>query len=143
MSYRFLEDVAPADIAFEARAEDLPRLFLAAAEATLNAMIGNPEAIRFAVSKAVHLENTDIEMLLFDLLQELIYHKDAGRLLLRVRRVEIEKREGRFFLTAAAEGEPLDSERHERRADVKAVTLHRFSVQKAGKGWKALVILDI
>lgn len=143
MIFRYLEDIAPADIAFEARAQDLPRLFLAAAEATLSAMIGNPEAIRPAVSKAVRLKNTDIEMLLFDLLQEIIYHKDAEQLLFRVRGVEIEEREGRFFLAASAEGEFFDPERHEPRADVKAVTLHRFSVQKAGSGWKALVILDV
>ena len=143
MSYRYLEDVAPADIAFEARADDLPGLFAEAAEATVNAMIDNPEAIRPAVSKAIRLENAEIEMLLFSLLQELIYHKDAGRLLLRVSRVAVKKRKGRFVLDAEAEGETLDPERHAQRADVKAVTLHRFSVRKDGEGWKALVVLDV
>jgi SHS2 domain-containing protein len=42
-----------------------------------------------------------------------------------------------------AEGEPLDAERHHQRADVKAVTLHDFSVERTEGGWKARVLLDI
>jgi len=42
-----------------------------------------------------------------------------------------------------AAGEPLDSARHHQRADVKAVTLHDFSVEKQNEGWKARVLLDI
>jgi len=37
----------------------------------------------------------------------------------------------------------LDAARHHQRADVKAVTLHDFSVEKEDGGWKARVLLDI
>jgi SHS2 domain-containing protein len=37
----------------------------------------------------------------------------------------------------------LDDARHHQRADVKAVTLHGFSVRKRDDGWKAKVLLDI
>jgi SHS2 domain-containing protein len=33
--------------------------------------------------------------------------------------------------------------RHRARADVKAVTLHRFRLEKKNGGWEAFVILDI
>ena len=49
---------------------------------------------------------------------------------------------GRYHF-ATAEGEKLDPDRHEQRADVKAVTLHRFQVEKTNGGWKATTILDI
>jgi len=81
--------------------------------------------------------------LLFDFLQELIYFKDAERLLLRVRNARIKERDGNYFLKAETVGEPLDAARHYQRADVKAVTLHGFSVEKADDGWKARVLLDI
>jgi SHS2 domain-containing protein len=82
-------------------------------------------------------------MLLFDFLQELIYFKDAEQLLLRVREVSIDEKDGEFFLKAKTAGEPLDAARHHQRADVKAVTLHDFSVEKQDEGWKARVLLDI
>jgi SHS2 domain-containing protein len=82
-------------------------------------------------------------MLLFDFLQELIYLKDAERLLLRVRDAQIDKKEGKYFLKAEAAGETLDAARHHQRADVKAVTLHNFAVEKENGGWKATVLLDI
>ncbi len=76
-------------------------------------------------------------------LQELIYFKDAERLLLRARDARIEERDEKYFLKAEAAGEPLDAARHHQRADVKAVTLHGFSVEKDDGGWKARVLLDI
>jgi SHS2 domain-containing protein len=82
-------------------------------------------------------------MLLFDFLQELIYFKDARRLLLRARKAQIDQRGDQFFLKAKVAGEQLDDTRHQQRADVKAVTLHGFSVLKYDRGWKAKVLLDI
>ena len=143
MSYRYLEDFATADIAFEARAEDLNGLFLSAADATMNVMIENLDSIRPVTLRTVRIENTAIDMLLFDLLQELIYYKDAEQLLLRARSVDIREEQGAFFLTAVTEGEKLNPERHQQRADVKAVTLHQFVVQKVDGGWRSLVILDV
>ena len=82
-------------------------------------------------------------MLLFNFLQELVYYKDAEQLLLRVGQVAIAARSGSVFLTAMAHGERLDPDRHQLRVDVKAVTLHRFSLQQTMHGWEAVVILDI
>ena len=143
MPYKYLEDVGTADIAFEATGRDLPQLFTAAADATLNVMIENIEAIDPREMRRVELENDKIDMLLFDFLQELIYLKDAERLLLRIRDAQIHQKEGAYFLTATAAGEPLDAARHQQRADVKAVTLHDFRVEKTNGGWKATVLLDI
>ena len=62
---------------------------------------------------------------------------------LRVRDARIEERDEKYFLKAETAGEPLDAARHHQRADVKAVTLHDFSVEKEDGGWKARVLLDI
>jgi len=141
--YKYLEDVGTADIAFEAAGRDLPELFTAAAEATMNVMIENLGAIEPRAKRRVELKNDVIDMLLFDFLQELIYFKDAERLLLRIHEIRIDEKDGNYFLDATTKGEPLDATRHEQRADVKAVTLHDFYVKKIDDAWKASVLLDI
>ena len=143
MPYKFLEEIATADIAFEATGRDLSELFTDAADATTNVMVDNLDAIEPRETRRIELSNDKIDMLLFDFLQELIYLKDAERLLLRVRDAQIDKKEGKYFLKAEAAGETLDAARHHQRADVKAVTLHNFSVEKENGGWKATVLLDI
>ena len=142
MPYKFLEDVATADIAFEAWGQDLEETFVAAADATLNVMVENLAAIRPRERRGVELENDKLDMLLFDLLQELIYYKDSEKLMLRVSQVRV--RTGKpNHLDAIALGEELDPDRHHPRVDVKAVTLHNFRLENTSEGWRASVILDI
>jgi SHS2 domain-containing protein len=143
MPYHYLEEIGTADIAFEATGRDLVELLSDAADATMNVMIDNLDAIESRETRHIELSNDQIDMLLFDFLQELIYFKDAERLLLRVSEALIHEKEGKFFLKAKIAGEPLDAARHHQRADVKAVTLHDFSVEKQNEGWKARVLLDI
>ena len=143
MPYHYLEEIGTADIAFEATGRDLPELFRDAADATTNVMIDNLEAIQPRQTRQIELLKDKLDMLLFDLLQELIFLKDAKRLLLRMKEVQITERDENYFMKATAEGEPLDAERHHQRADVKAVTLHDFSVEQTEEGWKARVLLDI
>ena len=143
MPYTYLEEIGTADIAFEATGRDLPELFRAAADATTNVMIDNIEAIEPRETRQIELSNDKLDMLLFDFLQELIFLKDAERLLLRMRDTQVDERDENYFLKATAEGEPLDAERHHQRADVKAVTLYDFSVERTEDGWKARVLLDI
>jgi SHS2 domain-containing protein len=143
MPYEYLEEIGTADIAFEATGRDLSELFREAADATTNVMIDNIEAIQPRETRQIELSNDKLDMLLFDLLQELIFLKDAERLLLRMRQLEIEEKDKRLFLRGIVEGEPLDVERHHQRADVKAVTLHDFAIEQTESGWKARVLLDI
>ena len=143
MPYHYLEEIGTADIAFEATGRDLPELFRDAADATVNVMIDNIDAIHPVETRQIELSNDKLDMLLFDFLQELIFLKDAERLLLRIREVQIVERDENYFAKATAEGEPLDAKRHHQRADVKAVTLHDFSVEQIDGEWKARVLLDI
>src|SRR4029434_8167846 len=134
MPYEYLEEIGTADIAFEATGRDLAELFSDAADATTNVMIDNIEAIQPRETRQIELSNDKLDMLLFDLLQDLIFLKDAERLLLRIREVQIDKRDEIYLLKATAEGETLDVERHHQRADVKAVTLHDFAVERTDGG---------
>jgi SHS2 domain-containing protein len=143
MPYQYLEDIGTADIAFEATGRDLPELFRDAADATTNVMIDNLDAIEPRETRTIELSSEEIDLLLFDLLQELIFLKDAHRLLLRMRDVHIHKSGETYLLKAIALGESIDPKRHQQRADVKAVTLHDFNVEQVEDGWKARALLDI
>src|SRR5207249_7297115 len=137
MPYKFLEEIGTADIAFEATGRDLPELFIAAADATMNVMIDNLDAIESRETRQIELSGDKIDMLLFDFLQELVYFKDARRLLLRPREMQIDQKGEAYFLKAKVAGEQLDDTRHQQRADVRAVTLHGFSAQRHDDGWNA------
>lgn len=142
-TFRFREDIAPADAAFEAWGATIEEVFVAAADATTATMVENIEAIEDRERRRIRLAERSADLLLFRLLEELIYLKDAERLLLRVPVLRIHAREGGLVLEAEARGEVLDPARHHLLADVKAVTLHQLRVEQTARGWEALVVLDI
>ena len=143
MPFEYLDDIATADAAFRAWGVSKEEMFTAAAEATLGVMVGDLSSIEERQKRQVELRAQSLEMLLFGFLQELIFYKDAERLLLRVTRLEIGQREGEFMLTGQLAGEEIDTARHELMVDVKAVTLHRFEAVKLEEIWQSRVILDI
>lgn len=142
-SYRYLEGIATADVAFEAWGATREEAFLAAADATLNTMVEEIRAVSPREHRVLSVTAASLDLLLFELLQELVYHKDAERLLLRVRGLQIEGTGSGYRLRADATGETIDPERHPLLADVKAVTLHRLSVEETPSGWRAVVVLDV
>ncbi len=142
MPYRYLEDIATSDVAFEAWGNTIEELFVAASDATMNVMVEDINTISDKTCRSIRVEDTNIDMLLFQLLQELIFYKDADQLLLRLQKVRVQHQKNHYELTAEAYGEGLNMDKHELLADVKAVTLHRFKVEPDDQGWRANVILD-
>lgn len=141
--YRYLDDIAVADVAFEAVAPDLSDLFTQAARATTEVMLDNPADLAMREHRSIALREEAVDMLLFDFLQELIYYKDADRLLLLPEQVDVTQDEDGYRLTAELGGEPIDPPRHQLNADVKAVALYRFRVEPMDTGWRATVVLDV
>jgi len=135
--------MATADVAFEAWGGTLEEMFTAAADATMNVMVEELATIADRQRREMELECDEVDMLLFQFMQEFIFFKDAQRLVLRVRKVDITEEQGKYRLVAEAYGEEIDKDKHELPVDVKAVTLHRFQVQQTKRGWQATVILDI
>jgi SHS2 domain-containing protein len=130
-------------VAFEAWGGTPEETFVSAGDATMNVMVDALDTIAPRESRSIELASDALDMLLFELLQELIYYKDAEELLLRLHSLRIEDMEGSYRLLAEARGEKIDRERHPLNVDVKAVTLHRFAVERTPTGWRAAVILDI
>lgn len=143
MPYEYLAEVATSDVAFRATGPDLDALFTAAADATANLMVRSLASIAPAVSIPVAVHADALDLLLLRFLEELVFHKDAERLLLRATDVRVEREDRGYRARATLVGETIDPDRHELQADVKAVTLHGLAVQRVGPEWHANVTLDV
>jgi SHS2 domain-containing protein len=143
MPYRFHDEISTADVAFEAWGETLEELFIAAAAALLHTMTAAPEQVLRLQKLDIRLQHDELDLLLLAFLQELIFYKDARKLLLHADRVQVEERDGLFHLEVVVSGEPLDVNRHRLLVDVKAVTLHRLQLQFEDGLWRGVVVLDV
>lgn len=143
MPFRFHDELSSADVAFEAWGATQEELFIASAAALLRTMVEKPEAVTRQQKLTIRLENEALDLLLWSFLQELIFYKDARRLLLHADTVEIAQRDGISQLEAQVSGEKIAPDRHHCLVDVKAVTLHCFRVTYADNCWKAVVVLDV
>ncbi|MGD0319575.1 MAG: archease [Nitrososphaerales archaeon] len=140
MPFRFLPDVAIADIAFEAESDSVNGLFESSALAVSDIMV-DLETLRSDTTKKVRISSEDLDRLLYDFLTEIIVVKDVDSLLFREIKVEVAA--DQKSLEATMKGEPIDRGRHLLRNDVKAVTMHMFGVRREVNTWKATVVLDI
>lgn len=143
MPYRYLDDVAIADVAFEAEGKTLRELFESSALALTNIMIRKVESLDPNVTRSFEVTAENPEMLLYHFLQELVYYKDAERLLFSTFELVVERGVPAWRLRVTALGEELSYEKHELLADAKAVSFHNFSVRETADGWRAGVIVDV
>ena len=143
MPYKFLDDIATADVAFEAWGATREELFAAGADALLHTMVHDPEAVERREETAVTVADAALDLLLFSFLQELVFLKDARLLLLHPEEMRITEKDGRFRLESVLRGERIDRKRHPLVVDVKAATLHRLRVACESGIWRAVVVLDV
>ena len=80
--FRFLSNVALADIAFVARSDSLPSLFEAAARALTEVMVDRRSVVG-RVERKLELRSPTVDRLLYDFLPELIVIKDVESLLFK------------------------------------------------------------
>jgi SHS2 domain-containing protein len=143
MGFEPLEDIVMADVAFRASGKDLSELFISAANAVIAAMLEDPGTLAHVTQREFTLSNTETDLLLYDFLSEFLYYKDAESLLLLPETVKIVESGGELRLHCLASGETILKEKHALLVDVKAVTMHRFRVERDEKGWSAVVVLDV
>jgi SHS2 domain-containing protein len=139
-SWNVLDAIAIADCALEIHGGDLDDLFATAARALADVMV-DPDTVSRAVERTVRLEARALDLLFHDWLSELIFLKDSERLVLPEAVVSV--RAAPPVLTARLTGGPIDPARTVLRADPKAVTFHRFALERRGAGWYACVVIDI
>jgi SHS2 domain-containing protein len=139
-SYTYLEHTA--DVLFQAEAPTLEALFEQCGLAVENAQV-HIQNVEAKEKRIMTGESKNIESLLFDFLNDLLFYKDAEQLIFSRFDVRIEEKDGIYHLTCTAYGEKLDVEKHDPKVDVKAITMHEFEVKKTTDGWTARVLIDV
>lgn len=146
MPFKYIPEIATADIAFEATGKTEEELFEQCALAVEQTMV-DVKNVKAKEKREINLEADALDKLLFNFLSELLFYKDADRLLFSKFSVKIsEKGKGKsktYQLKATAKGEKIDLKRHVLHNDVKAITWHMFKIEKTRTGYKALIIVDV
>jgi len=138
--FKFLEDIAIADAAFEAYGNSLEELFESCALATFEVMV-ETKGVKQEQKEEIRIKDLNLDDLLFDFISELIYLKDARKIFFSKFDLNINKNK-EYKLSGTLWGEKIDYTKHKIGQDVKAITYHLLEVKKIEDGWKAQVILD-
>ena len=141
-SFRFLEEVALADIVFEAEGESVEDVFRGATQALLESM-ANPATVSGGWERAIEQSAADLSVLLFDWLSEVVYWKDAAGVVFREAPLTLTGDGKVWLLRAHLIGAPVDQQTQELHADVKGVTKHLYDLKQTGGRWKVCVVLDV
>lgn len=139
MNYKFLPDVAIADIAFRAEGKTREELFENCGLALTEAM-ADLKKIGDRTKKRVVVEGKNDDELLYNFLSELVYVKDVEGLLFKKFKISFSQNK----LEAECVGDALENiGRENLNNDVKAITLYKFGIKKENGKWKATVVADI
>jgi len=128
-----------ADVGIVAYGSDAKELFSNAALA-LFSLITEPESIEEKLQLDLEVSSEDMDSLLVEWLNELIYLFDVERVLFN--RFDIRSLT-RNELDATCYGEGIDSIKHKIKLGVKAATYHMLKLEQNRDGYKAQIILDI
>ena len=139
--YEFIEEIALADCAFDVEGTTLDDLFETAARALVDIMV-DPATVRPGVRRTITLDGSELDLLLYDWLSELIFRKDRDAEVFTTAKVDVSG-SGPYQLVAEVEGGAIEPGTTELRADPKAVTLHQFALHRTDGGWRARVVIDI
>jgi len=127
-----------ADIGIIARGSDLHVLFSNAASGMLSLLIGI-DTLRRDTTREIRLEARDIESLLVEWLNELLYIIYTDRLVLCKFDILIDGNR----LVAICAGQKMDLKDHRFRREIKAATYHDLEIVQRDGEYSVKIIFDI
>ena len=128
-----------ADIGVRGTGQSPAQAFGEAAMA-LTAVITDPDSVVCKETVSIDCAAPDVELLLVDWLNALVFEMATRKLLFSRFEVEISGTR----LHASACGEPVDVERHQPAAEVKGATYTELAVQQDAAGtWRAQCVVDV
>jgi len=132
-----------ADVRLIAVGRTLEDALATTAEALFHVIAGESEVVP-GRRVPVRVEAPDLESLVVEWLNELVYICDVEGVLLKGFEVEITGGgEGPYRLQAVGYGEDVDPGRHGPLKDVKAATYHGLRIERDGDRWSIEVVCDI
>jgi SHS2 domain-containing protein len=135
--FRILEHTA--DVGFEAYGATREEVFANSARALID-LIVDLDTIRTREQVSVQIAGPDLESVLVNWLNEILFLNDAEGWLFRD--FEVQHLHDNS-LVAWARGEKYQRSHHQTKLLVKAVTYHQLALIETADGWKAQVYVDI
>ncbi len=140
MNYEYFGHTA--DVGFRAYGKNLTQLFINSGKALFGVMT-NLSKVGTETETKIEIEGDNVEDLLYNWLNELIYLFETLNCFFKDFQIEIKRRKGKYFLKGVIRGEKVNLKKHEIGNEVKAITYHNFKVEKTGQKYVANVLLDI
>ena len=128
-----------ADIGIVAYGTDIKQVFANAALG-LFSLMADPDDFSEGIKRDLELSAEDVEVLLVEWLNELIYIFDVEHIFFK--RFEIDKLTSNQ-IRARCFGEKIKPGQHKLKREVKAATYHMLQINKEDGGYKVQVIFDI
>lgn len=128
-----------ADLGIIVKGHDLKSLFENAAKAMIDLMVSGPPGSQ-KITKDIVIEGQDSEDLMVRWLGEILYLFSGEKLIvttIKITSLTSIMLQCKLTLTRFEPG------RHRVRREIKAVTYHQISVERAKQGWVARIIFDI
>ena len=141
-SFQFLEDVALADLAFDAEGDSVQEVFEAASNAVMAAM-ADPKTVGATWERRVEHVEADLAELLFDWLSDFVYWKDAAGVVFCRAAISLTREGDQWTLAGTLIGEPVNQATQVLRNDVKGVTKHLYRLHYDNGRWSVRVVLDV
>lgn len=135
-------DITTSDSAFIAYGKDLNELFVNAGLALFE-IITNIKEVESKEKMNVEASGYDLKSLMFSWLSELVFLSSSETIFFSKISVEIKQEKENFLLKAECLGEKIDTNKHEIKTEVKAITYHKMEVKEEDGKWKTQVIVDI
>lgn len=135
--YRLINHTA--DLGIEVYGEGLQKLFSNAGFALFD-IITDISRVKETTKRVITVEGSDLEQLMVNWLNELLYLHDVEGLLFK--RFEVQE-VADDHLKALIFGECYDPDHHIIETAVKAVTYHQIQVVNENSKWRAMIIIDL
>ena len=129
----------PADLLVEGKGNTLGEAVANVALGMLNA-ITPLEGITERETYTVKAEGIDLQSLIFNLLDEILFLNDSEGITAKSLNVKID--EEKLRASAVGRGERFNAKTHETGIAVKAVTYHMMKIERTTEGYRVLVVFD-
>ena len=139
MGYQYVEEGPTADLTIDSWGDTLEESISNVAIAVFNA-ITPIEGVKPREDWKIEVDGDDLEFLLFNFLDEILYIHEAELVVFSEFDIEVDPLE--FVIRAVCYGEPFDLSRHTQGIAIKAVTFHQMKIEKKDDVWRIRVVLD-
>lgn len=143
MNYELIDNITSADIAVRVKAPSYSLIFKYGAEALMSEIVEDISSIESIITIEGVLTGDDISLLYFDFLNEILYLKDAEKLLLLPSKADVSSKGGFYTCSYALRGEKIDRDTHSFKTDIKAVTLHGLKIYSNNGLFIAESVFDV